>query len=108
MPQENNYFRDTLVTAKGTITESWHTVQPASGTPADAIATPIADGGWVCSEADAWVTELTDKCSGIVSAFFHAHLEVSQRIGQEPEKVEENDPHGNAWQRTWSIRRHNL
>lgn len=108
--KERNQFRDTLIDSKGTVRTCGDTVYGGLGSPLDAIANPVADGGWVCTEASTWVTEMTGQCAGIVEAFDDAVSTIQQRIGVENGelKVPENDWRGDSWPRQWVVRRRNL
>lgn len=102
---EHNYYRDTLVSSKSTVRTCGENVYSGLGSPLEAIANPIADGGWVCTEAETWTTEMTGQCSGIVEAFEDAVSHVQSRIGDEPGEVPENTWRGLAWPRSWAYRR---
>lgn len=102
---ERNEFRDTLIGSKGVVEGCGDAVHSGLGSPLDAIATPIASGGWVCTEADAWTDEMTDQCAGIPEAFDDAAQAITQRISSEPHRVPENDWRGKIWPRNWSYRR---
>ncbi len=99
---EPNLFRSTLTTAKTTVTTCGDTVYSGYGSPLDAIANPLANGGWVCSEADTWIAELKDQCAGIPEAFDDAATTIQSRINSEPDRVPENDWRGNNWPRSWA------
>lgn len=104
---EHNEFRDTLILSRSTVQGCGDAVYGGYGSPLDDIATPIASGGWVCSEADEWTSEMADQCAGITEAFDDAVLHVQQRIGSEPPQVPENDWRGKNWPRSW-VHRHNI
>ncbi|MCD9154982.1 hypothetical protein [Aeromicrobium duanguangcaii] len=101
---EPNLFRSTLQSAKTTVATCGDNVHSGYGSPLDAIANPLANGGWVCKEADTWITELKDQCAGINEAFDDAVSTISARIGTEPDKVPENDWRGTNWPRQWRMR----
>lgn len=100
---EPNLFRTTLQSAKSTVTTCGNNVHSGYGSPLDAIANPLANGGWVCTEADSWIAELKDQCTGIPEAFDDAVSTIQARIGSEPDKVPENDWRGNNWPRQWRM-----
>jgi hypothetical protein len=102
---EPNLFRGTLESAKTTVANCGTTVHSGFGSPLDAIASPLANGGWVCTEADTWVAEMKEQCAGITEAFDDALSTIQTRIGTEPDKVPENDYRGNAWPRQWRMQR---
>jgi hypothetical protein len=103
-PKETNLYLTTLERCRDTlIPDCRDTVHEGSGSPADAIANPLGEGGWECSEATAWVAELTQHCTGILDAFDDAIDVVRKAAGAEPEKVPANDWRGNNWPRNWSM-----
>jgi len=101
---EPNLFRNTLTSAKTTVTNCGERVYSGYGSPLDAIADPIATGGWVCDQADEWVAELREQCQGIPEAFDDAVTTIRSRINAEPDRVPENDWRGNNWPRHWAMR----
>lgn len=103
---EPNNFRHTLVSSKTLVANCGDTVYSGYGSPLDSIATPLGDGGWSCSEADEWITEMTGQCAGITEAFDDAVTTIQQRISSEPDRVPEGDYRGNSWNRSWA-QRHN-
>jgi len=103
-PKETNLYLATLERCRDTLIPGCRDdVHEGSGSPADAIANPLGDGGWVCTEATNWVTELTEHCTGILDAFDDAIDVVRREAGSQPEKVPANDWRGNNWPRTWSM-----
>ncbi len=101
---EPNLFRTTLTTARTTVSNCGETVYSGYGSPLDAIANPLGNGGWVCPEADEWIAELKDQCQGITEAFDDAVTTISNRIGSEPDRVPENDWRGTVWPKHWAMR----
>ena len=103
-PKETNLYLATLERCRDTtIPGCRDAVHEGTGSPADAIANPLGDGGWVCNEATTWVAELTQHCSGIVEAFDDAIDVVRKEASAQPEKVPAHDWRGNNWPRTWSM-----
>lgn len=103
-PDEPNLYKGTLERCRDTlIPDCRDTVHEGAGSPANAIATPVGDGGWECSEATSWLTELTEHCTGIVDAFNDAIDAVRSETGSQPERVPANDWRGLNWPRTWSM-----
>lgn len=100
---EPNNFRTTLVTAKTSVSTCGDNVHTGYGSPLDKIANPLAGGGWVCDEADEWITEMRSQCAGIPEAFDEAVSTIQSRINSEPDRVPENDYRGVAWPRQWSM-----
>lgn len=104
-PDELNLYKRLLESCRDTlIPDCRDTVHEGTGSPADAIAGPIGDGGWVCSEADTWVTELTTHCTGITGAFDDAIDVVRSEAAGEPDYVEADNWRGNKWSQTWAWR----
>lgn len=99
---EPNLYRETLQTAKVTVVGCGDKVHSGYGSPLDAIANPLATGGWVCREADEWIAELRGQCSGIPEAFDDAATTIQSRINSEPRRVPENDWRGYSWPRQWA------
>lgn len=99
---EDNYYRNTLVTAKTRVNTCGDNVHSGYGSPLDAIANPLSTGGWVCTEADNWIAEMKDQCSGILEAFDDAATTLQTRINSEPDRVPEGDWRGVAWPRQWA------
>ncbi len=102
---ERNEYRDTLVQSRSTVQGCGDAVHGGPGSPLDRIASPLASGGWVCSEADAWTAEMADRCAGITEAFDDAAQQIGQQISSEPTRVPEDDWRGKQWPRTWVHRR---
>ena len=103
---EPNYFKSTLVGCRDTtIPNCRDHVHEGHGSPLDAVATPIGDGGWECTEADTWLSEFRNRCSDLLGPFDDAISEVSARIGTEPDTVPEGDWRGLSWSRSWAQQR---
>jgi hypothetical protein len=103
---EHNFFRDTLQSARSTVRTCGENVYAGHGSPLDAIAEPLSGGGWVCTEADDFVAEMTGQCAGITAAFDDAVADISARLGTEEARVPEHDWRGVSWNRSWA-HRHN-
>jgi hypothetical protein len=107
--EEPNLYRHTLETCRDTlIPNATDAVYDGAGDPGKPIADAINGGGWECTEADSWVSELLSHTSKVLPAFEDARSTVSSKISSEPEKVPKGHPHGLAWSRTWNIQRRNL
>jgi hypothetical protein len=107
--EEPNLYKRTLESCRDTlIPNAIHAVYDGAGDPGKPIADAINGGGWVCTEADSWVSELLQHTSKVLPAFEDARSDVSSKIASEPEKVPKHDPHGLAWPRSWSIQRRNI
>ena len=107
--EEPNLYKRTLEGCRDDlIPNAMDAVYDGAGDPGKPIADAISGGGWECTEADSWVTELLSHTSKILPAFDDAKATVSSKIASEPEKVPKGDPHGLAWSRTWSIQRRNI
>ncbi|HSK48814.1 MAG TPA: hypothetical protein VLA05_12580 [Coriobacteriia bacterium] len=112
--EETNFY---LVTLKGChdtlIPNAMDAVYDGVGDPGKPIADAINGGGWECSQADTWVTELLQHTNKVMPAFEDARSAVSTEMAAERgahggDTVPKDHPHGVAWNRTWHIRRHNL
>jgi hypothetical protein len=104
--KEPNYFRSTLVGCRDSLIPGCRdAVHEGAGSPLDAIAGPISDGGWECAEADSWVAELRERCADLLTPFDEAISTVGARISGEPDQVPENDWRGYSWSRTWAHQR---
>jgi len=104
---EPNLYLGTLRQSKTTVTTCGQNVHSGAGSPLDKIANPLANGGWVCKEADEWIAEMKDQCAGINEAFEDAVATIQGRINiedNEPE-VPENDWRGYSWPKQWSMQR---
>ena len=107
--EEPNLYKRTLETCRDTlIPNAIDAVYDGAGDPGKPIADAISGGGWQCTEADTWVSELLQHTNKVMPAFEDARSEVSSKIASEPEKVPKNHPHGLAWPRSWSIQRRNI
>lgn len=96
--KEPNKYKDALGEAKTTIRSEIDTL---SG-DGDGLATRVskhvaANEGWVCSEADTWVTELTTQCSPVLTAFEDAYDEVVRLHNNQPDEVDAGDWRGLAY-----------
>lgn len=103
---EHNEYRETLMQSLSTVRGCADAVHRGPGSPLASIATPLADGGWICDEADAWTAEMTEQCAGIREAFDDAAQLLRQSTSGEPPRVPEHDWRGTRWPRTW-VHRHN-
>ncbi len=112
--EETNYYLVTLRQCRGTlIPTAMDRVYDGIGDPGKPIADALGGGGWECTEADAWVSELLERTRTIMPAFEDARSAVSAAIGAERDAhggdmVPKDHPHGEAWNRTWHVRQHNL
>jgi hypothetical protein len=114
--KETNFYLITLRSCRDTlIPDAADAVYNGTGDPGSAIAKAISGGGWVCTEADKWVTELTAHTSKVMPAFTDAIAAVNHEISAEQARFPDDDhqvpkghPHGLAWNRTWHIMQHNI
>lgn len=76
------------------------------GSPSAPITRAVStNGGWVCSEGDAWAQECSQQLAGIVAAFDDAYNDMSTAIGRQPDDVDKDDWRGlsyTAGSITWS------
>ncbi len=107
--EETNFYLITLRHSRDSvIPNATHAVYAGQGDPGSSIASGINGGGWVCTEATTWTTELLEHTKKVMPAFDDAAAAVNAAISGEPEKVPKGDPHGIAWNRTWHMMRYNL
>jgi hypothetical protein len=113
--EETNFYLLTLQGCRDTlIPNAIDAVYAGVGDPGKPIADAINGGGWECSQADTWVAELLSHTGKVMPAFEDAKSEVGTAMSSErsahggKDTVPKDHPHGNAWNRTWHIRRHNL
>jgi hypothetical protein len=112
--EETNYYLLTLKGCRDTlIPTAMDAVYDGLGDPGKPIADAISGGGWECTEADSWVSELLEHTRTIMPAFEDARAAVSAEISAERgahggDTVPKDHPHGLAWNRTWHVRQHNL
>lgn len=104
--KEHNYYKDTLASCRDTtIPNAKDAVYDGDGSPLDAISNPISSGGWECTEADNWLTDLGERCKDLLGPFDDAVTEVSGKYSSEPDEVPKDDYRGSNWPRTWSQQR---
>jgi hypothetical protein len=112
--KETNFYLQTLEGCRDSlIPNAISTIHEGTGNPGGSIASDLNGGGWECTQADAFVTELLEHTRKVLPAFEDAQSAVSAAISAERsahggDKVPEGHPHGLAWTRTWHVRRHNL
>lgn len=86
-----NKYKAALASAKSTIDDERTTLAGDNGI-GHSIKTKIATHeGWVCDEADTWVTEFTGKCTPVATDFDNAWSEVHAAWQAEPDEVPEDD-----------------
>lgn len=67
-------------------------------TPTSTVTNPVVvNGGWECSAADEWATEVGERLSGLYDAFDDAHSVVQTAHDAQPDEVEDGHEHGNAY-----------
>jgi hypothetical protein len=113
--EETNFY---LITLKGChdtlIPNAMDAVYDGAGDPGKPIADTINGGGWECTEADTWVTELLEHTKQVLPAFEDARSAVSAEMSSErsahggKDTVPKDHPHGIAWNRSWHIQRYNI
>lgn len=65
------------------------------GSPTMTITRAVSsNGGWVCSEGDAWSEECSAQLAGITAAFDDAYADVNTAFGAEPDNVDKDDWRG--------------
>lgn len=94
--KEHNKYRDHLVDAKGTATNSVNT-WGEDGNPAQSIINHVTSG-WQCDEADLWMDQVRAKALTIKSFFETAESDLTALINRpEPVQVDKGDPRGDAY-----------
>lgn len=93
--EEHNKYRDHLVDAKATVTNSVNT-WGEDGNPAQSIINHVTSG-WQCDEADLWMDEVRAKALTIKSFFETAESDLADLIKLEKLTVDKGDPHGDAY-----------
>jgi len=107
--EEPNLYKRTLESCRDTlIPNAMDAVYDGTGDPGKPIADAINGGGWECTEADSWVSELLQHTNKVMPAFEDALTEVREKASREPDKVPKDHPHGLRWSRTWMIQRRNI
>jgi hypothetical protein len=111
--EETNFFLLTLEDCRDSlIPNARDAVYAGQGDPGSTIASAINGGGWECTKATEWVSELLEHTRTVMPAFDDAIADVGAAISAEraahggKDTVPKDDPHGLAWNRTWhNIRR---
>jgi len=86
-----NKYKAALAAAMSSINEKRTALAGENGM-GHSIKTKIAtNDGWVCDEADTWVTEFTAKCTPVTTDFDNAWDEVNLAHGEEPDDVDDDD-----------------
>jgi hypothetical protein len=107
--EEPNLYKHTLQGCRDElIPNAMDAVYDGVGDPGKPIADAISGGGWECTEADSFVSELLQHTNKVLPAFEDAKSDVSAAMASEPDMVPKGDPHGLAWSRNWSIQRRNI
>lgn len=106
--EETNFFLITLNDCKSTlIPDARDAVYDGQGDPGSTIASAIEGGGWECTKATEWVTELLEHTRKVMPAFDDAISDVGAAISAEraahggKDTVPKGHAHGLAWNRTW-------
>ena len=95
--KEPNKYKDALGEARTTIRGEIDALSEG-GALATRVSKHVATNeGWVCSEADTWVTELTTTCSPVLTAFEDAFDEVDGLHRNQPDEVDAGDWRGLAY-----------
>jgi hypothetical protein len=98
-PRENNFYLDHLEEWHGTVLPNCReTLSENGAAPEQTVATKVA-AGWVCTEADTWIAELHEVCSGVTGAFDDAIATVGSAKNGQDATVPADHEHGLAYQR---------
>ena len=98
-PRENNFYLDHLEEWRDTVLPNCREALAENGAaPEQTVATKVA-AGWVCTEADDWIEELREVCSGITGAFDDAIATVGSAMSGQDGTVPADHEHGLAYQR---------
>jgi len=107
--KEPNNYKATLEDCRDSlIPNAIDMVYSGTGDPGKPIADAISGGGWECTAADEWVSDLLQHTNKVMPAFEDALTDVNKEIAGEPDKVPENDYRGDSWSRTWMLQRRNI
>ena len=106
--EEPNLFLRTLQDCQQTLIPSARdAVYAGQGDPGSSIASAVNGGGWECTKATEWVSELLEHTRTVMPAFDDAIAEVGTAISAErsahggKDTVPKDHPHGLAWSRNW-------
>ena len=107
--KETNFYLITVKNCRDTVVpHAIDAVYDGAGDPGKPIADAISGGGWECTEATTWVSELLQHTGTVMPAFEDAltavRNEVTAEEGRFPEgnhEVPEHHPHGLSWNRSW-------
>jgi len=86
-----NLYKAALAEAR-TVVDQQRTALAGDNGIGASIKTKIAThGGWVCDQADDWITEFTGKCTPVMNDFDNAWSEVDSAWHGQPSDVRESD-----------------
>jgi hypothetical protein len=107
--EEPNLFLRTLEDCRDSlIPGARDAVYAGQGDPGSSIASAINGGGWECTQATSWVSELLEHTRRVMPAFDDAIADVGAAMSAEKgahggkDTVPKGDPHGLAWSRSWA------
>lgn len=98
--REKNWYLADLRSARTTVQSEIDGLLGDGTTLEAKIVTQVADhGGWVCTEADTWVTDLKATCKPALTAFNDALDDLDAEIDEQDDEpyVDEGDWRGLAW-----------
>jgi hypothetical protein len=106
--EEPNLYLVTLQQCRDSLIPSARdAVYAGQGDPGSSIAGAVNGGGWECTSAGEWVTELLEHTRTVLPAFDDAIGDVGAAISAEraahggKDTVPKDHPHGLAWSRSW-------
>ena len=81
--EEPNLYKRTLEGCRDTlIPNAMDAVYDGTGDPGKPIADAISGGGWECTAAEEWVSDLLQHTNKVMPAFEDAKSEVSSEIAR--------------------------
>lgn len=95
--EETNFYKQELKEALDIIDEEREKVRGENGMGHGVKNKIATQEGWVCTEADNWVTDFTGRCTPVMNEFDTAWDEINTLHEDEPVKVDEGDPRGLAY-----------
>src|SRR4051794_20499874 len=93
--QEHNKYRDHLIDAKATVTNSV-TTWGEDGNPGQSVINHVTSG-WQCDEADLWMDQVRARALTIRSFFETAESDLASLIKVQKVNVDKGDWRGDAY-----------
>lgn len=102
--QETNHYKAALARAESAVASA-RDGMTSGGSLSAGLSSLVPAGGWVCTEADTWSTEVSERCSTVPTAFDDAIAEVHHAWRAEPDEVDEGNWRGSAYLSGQHVRR---